>query len=184
MAYSFTDTKSEFTKIEDWLKTQYSQISTGRANPALLDSIMVESYGSFSPIKNIASITIEEARTLRISPWDKSMVKGIEKALQESGLPFAVAADSDGLRANIPQLTEENKRTLVKMLKEKLEEARVSVRMARQTTEKDIDAREKAGEYAEDDKFRAKEELQKLVDEANRTLESIFDKKEVDIMTV
>lgn len=184
MAYNFTETKAEFAKIEDWLKNHYSQISTGRANPVLLDSIMVDSYGSMQPIKNIASITIEEARTLRISPWDKSMVKLIEKALQDSGLPFSLATDSDGLRAHIPQLTEENKRTLVKLVKEKLEEARVSVRMIRQNTEKDIEAKEKAGEYAEDDKFRAKEELQKLVTEINNNLEAIFNKKETDIMTV
>lgn len=184
MAYNFTEAKAEFAKIEDWLKTHYSQISTGRANPVLLDSIMVDSYGSLQPIKNVASVTIEEARTLRISPWDKGMVKPIEKALQESGLPFAVAADSDGIRAHIPQLTEENKRSLVKLVKEKLEEARVSVRMVRQNTDKDIDAREKEGEFAEDDKFRAKEELQKLVTDANNSLEAIFNKKETDIMTV
>lgn len=184
MAYNFTQTKAEFTKIEEWLKTQYSQVSTGRATPVLLDSVMVDSYGSLQPIKNIASVTIEEARTLRISPWDKSMVKLIEKAIQESGLPFAISADSDGIRAHIPQLTEENKRTLVKLVKEKLEEARVSVRLERQRVDKDIDAQEKAGEFAEDDKFRAKDELQKLVDDINSRLEDLFQKKETDIMTV
>lgn len=184
MAYQFTDTKAEFAKIEDWLKTQYSQISTGRANPALLDSIMVESYGSFQPIKNIASINVEEVRVLRISPWDKGVVKDIEKAIQQSGLPLSVVADGNGLRASIPQLTEESKRSIVKLVKEKLEEARVSVRLERQRVEKDIEATEKAGNFSEDDKFRAKEELQKMVDDINRRLEETFNKKEVDIMTV
>jgi ribosome recycling factor len=184
MAYNFTDAKSEFSKIEEWLKTQYTQISTGRANPALLDSVSVETYGSFQPIKNIASITIEEARTMRISPWDKNVVKDIEKAIQVSGLPLSVVSDGNGLRVSIPQLTEESKKSIVKLVKEKLEEARVSVRMIRQNTDKDIDAKEKAGEFAEDDKFRAKEELQKLVDATNASLEAIFTKKEEDIMTV
>lgn len=184
MAYNFTQTKAEFAKIEDWLKTQYSQISTGRANPALVDSVMVESYGSFQPIKNIASITIEEARVLRISPWDKNAVKEIERALQQSGLPLSVISDSNGIRASIPQLTEESKRSVVKLVKEKLEEARVSVRLERQRVDKDIDAQEKAGEFAEDDKFRAKEELQKMVEQANQVMEDLFQKKEADIMTV
>lgn len=184
MAYNFTQTKEEFSKIEDWLKTQYSQISTGRANPALVDSVMVESYGSFQPIKNIASITIEEARVLRISPWDKGAVKEIERALQQSGLPLSVISDSNGIRASIPQLTEESKRGVVKLVKEKLEEARVSIRLERQRVDKDIDVQEKAGEFAEDDKFRAKDELQKLVDDANRKMEELFQKKETDIMSV
>ncbi len=184
MAYTFTQTKEEFSKIEDWLKTQYSQISTGRANPALVDSVMVESYGSFQPIKNIASIMVEEARVLRISPWDKNIVKDIEKAIRDSGLPLSVVADGNGLRASIPQLTEESKRVVVKLVKEKLEEARVSVRMERQRVDKDIDAAEKEGGFSEDDKFRAKEDLQKLVDDINGRLEDIFHKKEIDIMTV
>jgi ribosome recycling factor len=184
MSYNFTQTKEEFSKIEEWLKTQYSQISTGRANPALVDSVMVESYGSFQPIKNIASITIEEARVLRISPWDKNAVKEIERAIQQSGLPLSVVSDSNGIRASIPQLTEESKRSVVKLVKEKLEEARVSVRLERQRADKDIDAQEKAGEFAEDDKFRAKEELQKMVDTINSQLESLFQKKETDVMTV
>jgi ribosome recycling factor len=184
MAYNFTQTKEEFSKIEEWLKSQYTQISTGRANPALVDSVMVESYGSFSPIKNIASITVEEARVLRISPWDKGIVKDIERAIRESGLPLSVVADGNGLRASIPQLTEESKKTVVKLVKEKLEEARVSVRMERQRVDKEIDATEKEGNFSEDDKFRAKDDMQKMVDDINGRLESLFQKKEEDIMTV
>ncbi len=184
MAYNFTELKQEFTNVEDWLKKEFSQISTGRANPALLDSISVESYGTFQPIKNIASVTIEEARTLRISPWDKGVIKDIERAIQQSGLPLSGSSDSNGIRVTVPQLTAESKQSLVKLCKEKLEEARVTVRLERQKCEKDIEVREKEGEYAEDDKFRAKEELQKLVDTANQTLEDLFNKKEADITTV
>ncbi len=184
MTYQFNETKQEFTKIEDWLKNQYAQISTGRANPALLDSIMVETYGSLQPIKNIASINVEEVRTLRVSPWDKNAVKEIEKAIQQSGLPLSVVGDSNGLRVSIPQLTEESKKTIVKLVKEKLEDARVSVRLERQRVEKDIESLAKEGGFGEDDKFRAKEDLQKLVDGINNQLEEIFKKKEADIMTV
>lgn len=180
MAYNFSPLKQAFTDIEEWLKKEFSQISTGRANPALLDSVSVETYGTFQPIKNVASITVEEARTLRITPWDKSVVKAIETAIRDSGLPFSVAADSAGLRATVPQLTAESKVSLVKLCKEKLEDARVKVRLERQSTDKDIAEVEKA----EDDAFRAKEELQKHVDEINKKLEDLFNKKEVDITSV
>lgn len=180
MAYNFSPLKQSFLEIEEWLKKEFSQISTGRANPALLDSISVESYGAYQPIKNVASITVEEARTLRITPWDKSIVKAIETAIRDSGLPFSVATDSDGLRAHVPQLTAESKVSLVKLCKEKLEDARVKVRLERQSTDKNISETEKA----EDDAFRAKEDLQKLVDEINKKLEDHFSKKEADITSV
>jgi ribosome recycling factor len=180
MAYNFSSLKEEFSTINDWLQKEFSQISTGRANPALLDSVQVESYGTFQPIKNIASVTVEEARTLRISPWDKGVVKDIETAIRDSGLPLSVTTDSSGLRVSVPQLTAESKLSLVKLCKEKLEDARVKVRLARQTADKNISETEKA----EDDAFRAKEELQKLVEETNKKLEDLFTKKEADITTV
>lgn len=180
MAYNFTELKQSFASIEEWLKKEFSQISTGRANPALLDGVSVESYGSFQPVKNIASITVEEARTLRISPWDKGVIKDIERAIRDSGMPLSVMSDSDGLRATVPQLTAESKLTLVKLCKEKLEEARVKVRLERQRVDRDISDTEKA----EDDAFRAKEELQKLVESTNASLESLFDKKDSDITSV
>lgn len=182
--YNFTELKSELTKIEGWLQTNYSQISTGRANPALLDGVSVESYGTFQPIKNIASIATEDVRTMLVTPWDKGVVKDIERALAASGLPLSVSSDGVGIRISIPQLTTENKSSLVKLCKEKLEDARVSVRLERQKTDKDIDAREKAGDYAEDAKKRSKDELQKLIDTTNKNLESIFSEKEKAIMTV
>jgi len=180
MAYNFSVFKNELTVIEEWLKKEYSQISTGRANPALLDSINVESYGTFQPIKNIASITIEEVRTIRIAPWDKGVIKDIETAIRDSGLPLSAVADGNGLRVSVPQLTAESKQTLVKLCKEKLEEARVKVRMERQKIDKDIET----NINIEDDAFRAGEELQKLVEGANRALEEMFIKKETDITTV
>jgi ribosome recycling factor len=182
--YNFTELKTELSKIEDWLKTSYSQISTGRANPALLDGVSVESYGTFQPIKNIASIATEDVRTMLVTPWDKGVIKDIERALAASGLPLSVSSDGVGIRISIPQLTTENKSSLVKLCKEKLEDARVSVRLERQKTDKDIDAREKAGDYAQDAKARSKDELQKFIDTTNKNLEAIFSEKEKAIMTV
>ncbi len=180
MAYNFSSLKQTFLEVEEWLKKEFSQISTGRANPSLLDSVNVESYGSYQPIKNIASITVEEMRTLYISPWDKGVVKSIESAIRDSGLPLSITADGSGVRVSVPQLTAESKLSLVKLCKEKLEEARVKVRLVRQTIDKNITETEKA----EDDAFRAKEDLQKHVDEINKKLEEIFTKKESDITTV
>ena len=180
MAYNFSPFKSELAKVEEWLKKEYSQISTGRANPALLDSVSVESYGTFQPIRNIASITVEDARTIRVAPWDKGVIKDIEKSITASGLPFSVVSDGNGLRVSVPQLTAESKLPIIKLAKEKLEDARISVRDERRKTEKDIMETEKS----EDDQFRAKEEMQKHVDEANGKLEDLFNKKEADITSV
>lgn len=184
MAYDFSTFKTELSRIEEWLRREYSGISTGRANPGLVDGVHAESYGSMQPLKQLASISIEEARTLRIVPWDKSILKDIEKALQTSGLPLLVSVDSAGIRATVPQLTTENREKLTKVLRQKLEDARISVRTERQKIDKEIDEAGKAGDLPEDDKFRAKEELQKLVDQANRELEAVCDGKVTDIMTI
>jgi len=174
--YNTTNFKSELKKIEEWLSKEFMQVQTGRATPIILDSVMVDSYGSMMPIKNVASISIEDAKTLRISPWDRNHIKTIEKAIQESNLGLSVVSDGDGVRAIFPMLTTENKTKLVKILKDKLEDARISVRKERQGA---IDETE---DLTEDEKKRAKDEIQKCVDEANQNLEAIFDKKETDLM--
>lgn len=184
MAYNFSPLKEQLTDIEDWLRREYSGISTGRANPALVDSVHAEVYGSMQPLKQLATISIEEARTLRIVPWDKSIVKDVEKALQTSGLPLLVSVDANGIRASVPQLTTENREKLSKVIRQKLEDARISVRTERQKVDKEIEEAAKAGEFGEDDKFRAKEELQKLIEEANRQLESVSEGKVTEIMTI
>ncbi len=178
--YNFSPIKTKLEEAKSWLQKEYLQISTGRANPALLDSVMVEVYGAKQPIKNIASITMEDPRTLRISPWDKTQVSAIERAITESKLPFSVATDSNGLRASIPQLTSENKEALVKVVKAKLEQARVRVRGDREEALKDMSAQE----LPEDEEHRTKDELQKLVTKANEELENLFTTKETDILKV
>lgn len=177
MSYNNTQNfKSELKKVEDWLSKEYSSVHTGRATPMVLDSIMVDSYGSKMPIKNVAQISIEDPKTLRVIPWDKTQIKGIENAISNSNLGLSVVSDGEGVRVIFPMLTTENRSKLVKVLKEKLEEARISVRKGRQ------DEMDKIVDLSEDDKNRAKEEIQKSVDESNRNLEDIFLKKEKDLM--
>ncbi len=184
MNFDFTKTREAFADAEAYLKQEYLQISTGRANPALLDGVMLDSYGSLQPIKNVASINVEDARSMKVSPWDKGQIKDIEKALHDSGLPFSIAVDDSGVRLTIPQLTEENKKSLVRMIKEKLESARVKIRNIRHESLKEIEEGESRGDYAEDAMKRFKDELQKMVDETNKNLEEIFANKEADIMKV
>ena len=176
MAYSTQNFKTELKKIEEWLSKEYGQVHTGRATPIVLDSVMVESYGTHMPIKNVAGITIEDPKTLRITPWDKSQIKGIESAITAANLGLSVVSDSDGVRVIFPMLTTENRSKLVKVLKEKLEDARISVRKERQS---EID---KLNGLSEDEIKRGKEDIQKVVDEGNNNLESIFSKKENEIM--
>jgi ribosome recycling factor len=182
MQYNFSNFKTEIKKIEEFLSKEYSQLNIGRASPMVLDGINVESYGSFVPLKNVASVSIEDPKTLRIAPWDKSQIKGIEKSIIGSNLGLSVATDDQGIRVIFPQLTTETRQTLVRVLKEKLEESRISVRRERESVIGEIEEQEKEGKMTEDEKFRAKEELQKIINETNSNLEAIFEKKEKEVM--
>ncbi|HOO48179.1 MAG TPA: ribosome-recycling factor, partial [Candidatus Paceibacterota bacterium] len=105
--YNTQEFKNELQKIEVWLSKEYSQIQTGRATPMVLDSISIENYGSYTPIKNIASISVEDSKTLRIAPWDKNQVRLIEGAINEADLGLSVLSDADGVRVIFPMLTTE-----------------------------------------------------------------------------
>lgn len=182
MQYNFSNFKTELKKVHEFLGKEYSQLNIGRASPMVLDGITVESYGSHVPLKNVANITIEDPKTLRIAPWDKNQIKDIEKAIQASNLGLSIATDDLGIRVNFPQLTTESRSSLVKVLKERLEESRITVRRERERIWQDVQAREKEGKLTEDEKIRAKEELQKIIDEANSNLEASFEKKEKEVM--
>ena len=182
MQYNFSSFKTDLKKVEEYLNKEYSQLSTGRASPMVLDGISVESYGAYQPLKNVASVSIEDPKTLRIAPWDKTQIKGIEKAIIASNLGLSVATDESGIRVIFPQLTTETRQSLVKVLKQKMEDSRITVRKERERIWDDIQAQEKEGKIPEDDKFRAKEELQKIIDEANNNLEAIFERKEKEVM--
>lgn len=181
MAYNFKPLNERIQGVIDWLGTEYLGVRTGRATPALLDSVEVEIYGARQPLKHIASISIEDPRTLRVSLWDKAQMKAAESALAGANLGLSVAPDSSGIRIIFPTLTAERRVMLQKLVKEKMEEARVSVRSEREKIWNDIQAKEKSGELSEDEKFRLKDELQKIIDQANEKLQALADKKDKEI---
>lgn len=177
--YNLDSFKQEIKGAEEWLSKEYGQIHTGRANPALLDGVHVESYGALQPLKNTASISIEDPKTLRVVPWDKNLNKGIEKALHEANLGFSISVDDAGVRVIIPALTTETRTKLVKIAKERMEEARITVRKTREGILSSL----KDQALPEDTFIRAKDEVQKIVDTANASLEAIFSKKEAEILS-
>lgn len=179
MSFNYTTFDTGLKETTDWLSREYSRVHTGRASPILLDGVMVEAYGSLQPIKNVGSINIEDARTLRLSVWDKTVIKDVERAIIAANLGLTVAVDGDGMRVIFPLLTTENRAKLVKVLKEKLEDARITVRKERERALDDL----KSQELPEDDEHRAKEDIQKKVEEVNKKLEAIFSSKEEEIMT-
>ena len=167
--YNIKNAQTEFKKAEEWLINEYGQIHTGRATPLVLDGVQVEQYGSFAPIRNVASISIEDPKTIRIAPWDKSVVKSIEKALTDSNLGLGVVADSDGVRLIFPALTTERRQQTVKILGTLQEEARIRVRKTRENEMKEVDNLSKEG-MGEDEKKRIQSDIQKIVDETNKNL--------------
>lgn len=181
MAYNQKNFISRGEDIVKWLEGEFGSIRTGRATPMLLDLVLVESYGTRVPIQQIGSISVEDPRTLRISVWDQSGIKAVERAITEADLGVSVVADGSGVRVIFPELTSERRMQLIKIAKAKLEEARVSIRGARDEAIKEIDALEKEGGISEDERFAAKEELQKKVESFNNSLGGLFDLKEKEI---
>ena len=165
-------------------RSELGKLRTGRAHSSLVENISVECYGAMTPLKQLATISIPEPRTIAISPWDKNCIKAIETAIVKSGLGFNPNNDGQTVRLNIPALTEETRKEMVKMLNQKAEEARIGVRNSRENAWKEIQQKEEKGELSEDDKFRAKERLQKVVDEYNGKIEEMRTKKEEEIMTI
>lgn len=182
MSYSFTKVEEEKLKIFEWFQAEYRSIQTGRATPQVLDLVHIDMYGARTKIAHTGSVHIEDPKTLRVVPWDKGILGDIEKAVNEADLGLSVSSDAEGLRIHFPALTTESRQKLVKILKERLEEARVKIRGLREETNKDIDARAKEGEYGEDERLRYREELQKIIDNANAELEGLFSSKEKEVM--
>lgn len=160
---------------------EYSNIRTGRATPIVLDQIQVEVYGARQPIKHVANIGVEDSRTLRVSPWDKSQIKSVETAILSANLGLQAVVDGEGLRVIFPELTGERREQFIKIIKTKLEEAKVSLRKEREKTWNDIVTKESNSEITEDEKFRAKDDLQKEVDLINKKLEDSAAKKETEL---
>lgn len=184
MSFSVNNLEEGVLKAVNYLKTEYKAISTGRASPSVLDHVFIEQYGSRTQVAHVAGVSLEDARTLRVAPWDKSVIRDVEKAINEANLGLSVSSDDAGLRVHFPMLTGETRQKLVKSLKDRLEEARVKVRASREEANKEIESLAKAGAFGEDDKRKYKEDVQKCVDEANISLESIFEQKEKEVLEV
>lgn len=177
MGYDFNPFKKATQDAFDWLQKEYTSIRTSRAAPSILDSVRVNAYGSKVSINQVATVTIEGPKGLRITPWDKSVAKDIDSAIRESNLGLSVALDGETIRVAFPELTSERRESLIKLAKEKLEEGRKTVRQEREKVIGDLDKKEKEGSVSKDDKFRLKNDLQKLVDEANKKMEELNEKK-------
>ena len=181
MAYDFKPLKEKTDGVLEWVRKELSSIRTGRAAPAILDALQVESYGAKVNINQLASVSTEDARTLRISPYDATQTKNIEKAIVQSNLGLAVSVDDKGLRIVFPELTAERRDSYLKLAKEKLEEARRKGRTIRDNVWKHIQQEERAGKVREDEKFRLKDEMQKIVDACSKSFDELFSKKEKEI---
>lgn len=173
--------KKRLDEVVVWLQKEYIGIRTGQANPSLLDSVKVESYGTYMSIQQLGSVGIEDARTLRVSVWDASQVSAVEKAIRDADLGVSVVGDSSGLRVIFPELTSERRVQLLKLAKSKLEDGRISVRAVRDEEMKELERAFKAAEFGEDEKFTRKEQIQKNVEETNNKLESLFNNKEREL---
>jgi ribosome recycling factor len=176
--------EGDFQKAIDFFIKDITSLRTGRAHPGLLDTVSIAAYGSFSPISALANISVPEARCMVIAPWDKSVLKDIEKGLITADLGMGVVNEGDKIRLTIPALNEENRRELVKRLNEKMEEARIVLRQAREEVKNKIEAAFATKEISEDDKFRFVKELDEFLSKKNDELKSLRDKKETEIMTI
>ena len=181
MTYSFAPLDSELKKTKEWFVTELAALRTGRANPSMLANITVDAYGSKMKLEGVASITIQDARTLLIQPWDKAVIAAIETALRNSNLGLQPVVDKDVIRIILPALTGERREQLAKVVGEKLEEARIASRKARDEVWKSIQAQERDDKMSEDEKFRSKDEMQKKIDHFNRELETLAEKKRSEI---
>lgn len=182
MAYSFISFNQKKDEVLKWLASEYRSIQTGRATPQVLDLVHIDLYGTRTPVAHAASINMEDPKTLRVAPWDKQIISDIEKAINEADLGLSVSSDGAGLRVHFPALTTESRQKLVKLLKDRLEDARVKIRGLREETNKEIDTLAKENEFGEDDHLRYKEETQKHTDLANAEVEALFERKEKEVM--
>ena len=184
MAYSLEQLKMRLVEIQKWLVSELASVRTGRVNPVLLDGVKIGAYGQMLPLKQFGSVVTEDARTLKFTLWDKSQLRNVDAALQSANLGATVIPAPDGLslRLTFAELTEEKRRLLIKLVHTKLEEARASWRQDRDKVWHDIQLKERGGEISEDEKFKLKNELQKIVDDGNKKFGEIGQRKEAEIL--
>jgi ribosome recycling factor len=177
------DTKSRMKKTIDHLSDELARIRAGKANPRILDGVYVDYYGASTPLYQLANIGTPDAKTITIQPWDKNALKEIEKAIMDSNLSLNPQNDGDIIRINIPPLTEERRKELVKQVHSEAESARVSIRSVRREANEQLKKMKNEG-VPEDETDRGEEEIQKLTDEYGKKIEEVMKAKEDEIMTV
>jgi ribosome recycling factor len=180
----FADTKEKMTKAVGHLQSDFSAIRTGRATPALVEHLRVEYYGSEVPMQQIAGFNVPEARLLVITPYDKSALKAIEKAIQNSDLGINPSNDGTVVRLSFPPLTEDRRKDFVKLAKHKGEEARVAIRNVRRGARHDLEGLEKDGDISNDELERAEKELEKLTHDYVAEIDRMLQHKEQELLEV
>jgi len=178
------DAGDRMGKSVDSTRGEFSSVRTGRASPHLLDRVDVEYYGSVTPLRQMSNISATEARLLTITPYDKSSIKAIEKAIMESDVGLTPSSDGNLIRLSIPELTEERRREMVKVVHGIAEQGRVAVRNTRREVMQDLRELKKEGEIGADDEHRAETELQKLTDHHIGEIDSLLAGKEEEILQV
>lgn len=174
------------TQMQDcveFLKEELSQIRSGRATPELLFGVQVDAYGAKNPLKNVATISVSDSKSLTVSPWDRSLVGAIDAAIRNSGLGVGSAVEGDLVRVKVPEMTEERRKEYVKIMHERVEHARVSVRNVRQKFMKIVEGEVSEG-MSEDQGKRFEQEIEKKVKEINEAIEEMKKNKEVELMSV
>jgi ribosome recycling factor len=178
------DAGERMSKSVESIKHEFGSVRTGRASPALLDRIAVEYYGTSTPLRQLATINAPEARLLSIQPYDKTSIKAIERAILESDIGLTPSNDGNLIRLVVPELTEERRKQLVKVVRHIAEEGRVAVRNIRRDVMHDLRELKEAGETGSDDEHRAEQELQKLTDDRINELDELLKYKEAEILEV
>ena len=178
------DARGRMDKSVEAIRTEFGSVRTGRATPALLDRIVVDYYGAQTPLKQLATISASEARLLTVQPYDKNSIKAIEKAIMESDVGLTPNNDGSLIRLQIPELTEERRKQLVKVVHGIAEEGRVAVRNIRRDIMHDLRELKTEGEVGSDDEHRAEQALQKLTDEKVGELDNLMRNKEAEILEV
>lgn len=176
--------KENFEKAIARFHEELAGVRTGRANPALLSTVMVESYGSRLPLQQVASITVSDAKTLTISPWDKGQIAAIEKGIQAANLGFNPGNDGVVIRVMLPPLNEERRKEMVKLVGQMAEQARIAIRQVREEVLKQVKKLETDGEVAKDDVAYAQKKMQDHMDDYNKQIKEVSEDKEKEIMTV
>ena len=178
------DTRDRMQKSIQALEEELNTIRTGRASAALFERVKVEYYGNPTPLKQVATISVPEARLVVIQPWDKGIINEIEKAIQKSELSVNPSNDGKVIRINIPPLTEERRKEYVKVAKNMAEQARVALRNIRRDANEELKKAQKAGDLSEDDEKRAADEVQKITDESVEKVNEAVEAKEKEILEI